>query len=43
MVEVHPNPPEALSDSQQQLNFREFDEFMEAVGPLMNRVPKVQK
>lgn len=42
MVEVHPNPPEALSDSQQQLNFREFDEFMEAVGPLMNQVVKTQ-
>lgn len=37
MVEVHPNPPEALSDSQQQLNFTEFDEFMDAVGPLMNQ------
>ena len=40
MVEVHPNPPEALSDSQQQLNFTEFDEFMDAVGPLMNQEKK---
>ena len=29
MVEVHPNPKEALSDAQQQLDFKRFDQFLE--------------
>ncbi|PYI53571.1 bifunctional 3-deoxy-7-phosphoheptulonate synthase/chorismate mutase [Paenibacillus flagellatus] len=31
MVEVHPNPPEALSDADQQLDFDEFREFVREV------------
>ena len=31
MVEVHPNPPIALSDAQQQLNFEEFATLMAAI------------
>lgn len=32
MVEVHPNPEEALSDSRQQMNFQEFDQFCEELN-----------
>jgi len=31
MVEVHPNPMVALSDAEQQLDFAEFDSFLEAI------------
>jgi 3-deoxy-7-phosphoheptulonate synthase len=31
MVEVHPNPSKALSDAQQQLDFEQFRELMEAI------------
>ena len=31
MVEVHNSPDNALSDSQQQLNFEEFERFMEVI------------
>ncbi|KYP81148.1 bifunctional 3-deoxy-7-phosphoheptulonate synthase/chorismate mutase [Ferroacidibacillus organovorans] len=31
MVEVHPEPQVALSDAKQQLNFAEFDHFMESL------------
>ena len=31
MAEVHPDPAVALSDQQQQMNFEQFDAFMEAV------------
>ena len=33
MVEVHPNPPLALSDNAQQMDFAEFDAFVQAVLP----------
>ncbi|MNR14608.1 Phospho-2-dehydro-3-deoxyheptonate aldolase [compost metagenome] len=32
MVEVHPNPPTALSDAQQQLTVEEFNQFYAAIG-----------
>lgn len=32
MVEVHPNPAVALSDQKQQMDFDQFDEYLEAVG-----------
>ncbi|MCD6310422.1 MAG: bifunctional 3-deoxy-7-phosphoheptulonate synthase/chorismate mutase [Candidatus Eremiobacteraeota bacterium] len=32
MVEVHPNPAVALSDGDQQLNFQQFNEFLEAIS-----------
>lgn len=32
MVEVHPRPAVALSDSQQQLDFDDFDDFHQALG-----------
>jgi 3-deoxy-7-phosphoheptulonate synthase len=38
MVEVHPHPEEALSDAEQQLNFAEFDELMEALVPIHEHV-----
>lgn len=31
MIEVHPNPPQALSDAEQQLNFAEFDFLMKDI------------
>jgi 3-deoxy-7-phosphoheptulonate synthase / chorismate mutase len=36
MAEVHPNPPLALSDSKQQMNLIEFDNYMEQVSPYVN-------
>jgi 3-deoxy-7-phosphoheptulonate synthase len=32
MVEVHPNPDEALSDAEQQLDFDGFDSMMQAIS-----------
>ncbi len=32
MVEVHPNPKKALSDSKQQFNFSEFEEFLKKLN-----------
>ncbi len=34
-VEVHPSPKVALSDSQQQLDFAQFDRFLEAIRDLL--------
>ena len=34
MVEVHPNPKEALSDGPQSLHFNEFEELMESIKKL---------
>lgn len=36
LIEVHPNPAEALSDSNQQLNFTEFDDLFNEVKKLNN-------
>lgn len=36
-VEVHPNPKVALSDNEQQMDFEQFDTFLEAVTPLMTQ------
>jgi len=35
MVEVHPDPPNALSDSNQQINFLEFHELLANILPFM--------
>lgn len=34
MVEVHPNPPVAMSDSKQQLYIHQFDHLMDSLGEL---------
>jgi 3-deoxy-7-phosphoheptulonate synthase/chorismate mutase len=34
-VEVHPNPKVALSDNQQQLDFAQFEPFLEAIQDLL--------
>lgn len=34
MVEVHPNPPVAMSDAKQQLSFNEFNQMMDAIKDL---------
>lgn len=34
-IEVHPNPKVALSDSEQQLDFTQFEQFLEAIEDLM--------
>ena len=34
-VEVHPNPKVALSDNQQQMDFAQFDRFLEAIQGLL--------
>ncbi|MCF7861600.1 3-deoxy-7-phosphoheptulonate synthase [Candidatus Woesearchaeota archaeon] len=33
MIEVHPNPADAVSDGDQSLNFEQFDNFMEEIKP----------
>lgn len=38
MIEVHPNPPEALSDGVQSLRPDAFQELMRALGPVANAV-----
>ena len=38
MVEVHPDPPSALSDQAQQLGFEEFREFMEQLGQYLGGI-----
>jgi len=38
MVEVHPNPDEALSDSEQQLDLDMFRDLMDAVVPVHQHV-----
>ena len=39
-VEVHPNPATALSDNEQQLDFRGFEAFNAAIEPLLRRAPQ---
>jgi len=34
-IEVHPNPKVALSDNEQQLDFAQFDQFLQAIADLM--------
>lgn len=36
-VEVHPNPKVALSDNQQQMDFAQFEAFLEALSPFLRR------
>jgi 3-deoxy-7-phosphoheptulonate synthase len=35
LIEVHPNPAEALSDGQQQLNFKGFSELVQELQPFL--------
>jgi 3-deoxy-7-phosphoheptulonate synthase len=35
IIEVHPNPAEALSDGQQQVNFEGFAQLMSDLKPLL--------
>jgi 3-deoxy-7-phosphoheptulonate synthase len=35
LIEVHPNPAEALSDGQQQVDFRLFEQLMEELPPFL--------
>ena len=37
MVEVHDNPPAALSDAAQQLNFAEFTNLLESLSPFLGK------
>jgi 3-deoxy-7-phosphoheptulonate synthase/chorismate mutase len=43
MVEVHPNPAIALSDAQQQLDFDQFDQFVEGLTVQFPRLDLVKK
>lgn len=36
MIEIHPNPHDALSDVKQQLNFKEFDDFYSEIHECRN-------
>jgi 3-deoxy-7-phosphoheptulonate synthase len=38
MVEVHPNPDDALSDAEQQLTLEQFDDLMTSLVPVHERV-----
>jgi len=38
-IEVHPNPKVALSDNEQQLDFAQFEKFLEAISDLMPKAP----
>jgi 3-deoxy-7-phosphoheptulonate synthase len=35
LIEVHPNPAEAMSDGQQQVDFQMFQKLQEAIGPFL--------
>jgi 3-deoxy-7-phosphoheptulonate synthase len=35
LIEVHPNPAEALSDGQQQVDFNGFAQLMKEIEPLV--------
>ena len=43
MVEVHPNPAIALSDAQQQLDFDQFDQFVEGLTTQFPKLDLVKK
>ena len=38
IIEVHPNPAEALSDGQQQVDFRAFEKLMGSIQPFLGVV-----
>jgi len=40
LIEVHPNPAEALSDGQQQIDFNGFAQLMKELQPLLSAVGK---
>ncbi len=40
IIEVHPNPAEAMSDGQQQVNFDGFGKLVEAIKPFLTAVNK---
>ncbi len=35
LIEVHPNPAEALSDGQQQVDFKSFEDLMRELPPFV--------
>lgn len=41
LVEVHPNPNEALSDSKQQLNHKEFTELYQSLKEIAKLLIKI--
>jgi 3-deoxy-7-phosphoheptulonate synthase len=43
MVEVHPNPDEALSDAEQQLTLDQFRDMMAAIVPVHEHVRGLYK
>ena len=43
MVEVHPNPAIALSDAQQQLDFDQFDQFVDGLTAQFPQLDLVKK
>jgi 3-deoxy-7-phosphoheptulonate synthase len=40
MIEIHPNPEQALSDGEQALNFKEFEAFIGYSKPLLTAINK---
>jgi len=42
LVEVHPNPAEALSDGQQQVDFASFKKLAEAILPFLSAAKRRQ-
>ncbi len=38
IIEVHPNPAEAMSDGQQQITFEKFGELVKQLGPFLGAV-----
>ena len=40
IIEVHPNPAEAMSDGQQQVDFRAFEKLMEGLPPFLKLTGK---
>ncbi len=40
IIEVHPNPAEAMSDGQQQVDFAGFKKLVESIQPFLQAVQK---
>jgi len=41
LIEVHPNPAEAWSDGQQQVDFKGFAELVEKIKPFLTAVGRL--
>jgi 3-deoxy-7-phosphoheptulonate synthase len=41
LIEVHPNPPEALSDGQQQIDFSAFGDLVEELAPFLQAADRI--